>query len=197
MICWLSLLLMQGFCWFSIQCWGGAAWFAASDHSQRWGWYGKKRWNYLLALNYHSWLLTEAALTLATSWWSLFDWEDCSRLALSEPSYRLVGYSHYVDYHVHSSRGELQLQVWTGRALAVCWRLRALTRDWRLGALTGDWREEASCSGRTATFNSSIPLNVDYEKIFFVICNFIDVQQLALNCDLETKTFRRSKIHLP
>ena len=166
MICWLSLLLMQGFCWFSIQCWGGAAWFAASDHSQRWGWYGKKRWNYLLALNYHSWLLTEAALTLATSWWSLFDWEDCSRLALSEPSYRLVGYSHYVDYHVHSSRGELQLQVWTGRALAVCWRLRALTRDWRLGALTGDWREEASCSGRTATFNSSIPLKVDSEKIF-------------------------------
>ena len=102
-----------------------------------------------------------AALTLATSWWSLFDWEDCSRLALSEPSYRLVGYSHYVDYHVHISREELQLQVWTGRALAVCWRLRALTWDWRLGALTGDWREEASCSGRTATFNSSIPLNVD------------------------------------
>ena len=79
-----------------------------------------------------------AALTLATSWWSLFDWEDCSRLALSEPSYRLVGYSHYVDYHVHISREELQLQVWTGRALAVCWRLRALTWDWRLGALTWD-----------------------------------------------------------
>ena len=86
---------------------------------------------------------------------------------------------------------------WRLRALTGDWRLRALTGNWRLRALTGDWREEASCSGRTATFNSSIPLNVDYEKIFFVICNFIEVQQLPLNCDLETKTFRRSKIHLP
>ena len=69
------------------------------------------------------------------------------------------------------------------------------TGDCELSQGTGGKKRAARGAQRRSTVRSHSMLT--RRRFFFVICNFIDLQQLALNCDLETKTFRRSKIHLP